>query len=136
MNPVYEMDSNIALSTNQQRLLRERHHFVLRNMTDGREVASLDRILKSEVLEYINCNDSLGFRIRFKPHCQDSDLHFSQDIMGTLMSTEPCSIENQAAAGAIGQDIIDTMEFTLGHRRMLSLVPSPHIMIGLLHQRA
>ena len=117
------------LMIDHQRVIRAWHQAVLQNMTDGSEVSALDMIPRSEVLEFINCRDSLGFRIRFKPYCQDCKSDCSKDVMGSFMATEPCSSVHQAAAGAIGQNIIEIM-CSSGQTRMLNVVPSPHMMIG------
>jgi hypothetical protein len=113
----------------QQLLLREWHQAVLQNMTRGREATALETIYKSDVLEFLVSHDSLGFRIRFKPNCHDCDLDGLHDVLGTLMSTEPCSSEHQSAAGAIGQNLLGSM-LAIGQDRILDLSTSPHIIIG------
>jgi hypothetical protein len=98
-------------------------------MTKGREATALEMIHKRDVLEFIVAHDSLGFRIRFKPTCLDSDSNGVHDVLGTLMSTEPCSSEHQSAAGAMGQTMLACM-WSIGQKHVLDMVPSPHVMIG------
>jgi hypothetical protein len=125
----YTADSKKSRSTDRQLVLRAWHQAVLQNMTDGREVVALDMVPRKDVLEFLESPDFVGFKIRFKPHCHDIESVCSQDALGTLMSTEPCSTEHQAAAGAIGQSIILEM-LSIGHGYEVQLLPSPHIMIG------
>jgi hypothetical protein len=124
----YKMHSSISLSNDQQLVLREWHQAVLANMSKDMKAMALDMVSKNEVVKFLECRDSLGFRIRFQPYHEDlSDPLL--DVMGTLMSTEPCSMEHESAGGAIGQSI--TLEMcSLGHGRILPLRPSPRIKIG------